>query len=76
MCRSRPIGADWCRLVPTGAGANRNRGEIARNAVVVKIANSKILTPTLVTKSKKLELNKFNKIDDNYIYSYTNWSKC
>ena len=44
--------------------------------IAVKIANSKILTPTLVTKSKKLELNKFKKIDDNYIYAYKNWSKC
>ena len=43
--------------------------------IAVKIANSKILTPTLVTKSKKLELNKFKKIDDNYIYAYKNGSK-
>ncbi len=41
----------------------------------VKITNSKILAPTLVTKSKKLELNKFKKIDK-YVYAYKNGSKC
>ena len=28
-----PVGADWRQPVPAGAGADRNRGEIARNAV-------------------------------------------
>jgi len=37
---------------------------------VVKIADSKIATPTLITKSRKLELNKFKKIRylDRYRY--------
>ena len=51
------------------------RFEKAVNMIEVKIANSKIVTPTLFTKSKKLELKKFKKIDDNYIYTYKNGSK-
>ena len=40
-----------------------------------KFQTVKIVTPTLVTKSKKLELNKFKKIDDNYIHAHKNGSK-
>ena len=40
-----------------------------------KFQTVKIVTPTLVTKSKKLELNKFKKIGDNYIYAHKNGSK-
>ena len=40
-----------------------------------KFQTIKIVTPTLVTKSKKLELNKFKKTDDNYIYAHKNGSK-
>ena len=32
-----------------------------------KFQTIKIVTPALVTKSKKLELNKFKKVDNNYI---------
>ena len=37
-----------------------------------KFQTIKIVTPTLVTKYKKLE---FKKVDDNYIYAKTNVSK-
>ena len=35
LCWSLPVatGTDWCRPMPTGAGADRNPGVIARNAV-------------------------------------------
>ena len=41
----------------------------------IKFQTRKIVTPTLVTKSNKLELNKFKKTDDNYIYVHKNGSK-